>query len=73
MELASTATPSQMREMFDRSRVPMLNKGGEAHGTITVYVNEKEIFEVTTLRFRLTLAVSPQCPPLSFRFPTYNL
>jgi len=50
VDFASTATPVQMKEMFDKAQVRMLNKNGEAHGTITAYINEKEIFEITTLR-----------------------
>ncbi|EDW84323.1 uncharacterized protein Dwil_GK14077 [Drosophila willistoni] len=50
IDLATTATPDQMKEMFTKEDVRMINAKGEKHGTITPRINNKENFEVTTLR-----------------------
>ncbi|XP_059176457.1 CCA tRNA nucleotidyltransferase 1, mitochondrial-like isoform X2 [Physella acuta] len=50
MDFATTATPCQMKEMFTKEQVRMLNKNGEAHGTITARINDKVNYEITTLR-----------------------
>lgn len=50
IDFATTATPTQMKEMFTAEEVRMINANGEAHGTITARINDKENFEVTTLR-----------------------
>ncbi|XP_037730281.1 CCA tRNA nucleotidyltransferase 1, mitochondrial [Drosophila subpulchrella] len=50
IDLATTATPEQMKEMFEKEEVRMINANGEKHGTITPRINDKENFEVTTLR-----------------------
>ncbi|XP_062124676.1 CCA tRNA nucleotidyltransferase 1, mitochondrial isoform X2 [Drosophila sulfurigaster albostrigata] len=50
VDLATTATPEQMKEMFTKEEVRMINAKGEKHGTITPRINNKENFEVTTLR-----------------------
>ncbi|XP_017086855.2 CCA tRNA nucleotidyltransferase 1, mitochondrial [Drosophila bipectinata] len=50
IDFATTATPSQMKEMFEKEEVRMINANGEKHGTITPRINDKENFEVTTLR-----------------------
>lgn len=50
IDFATTATPDQMKEMFETEKVRMLNMKGEKHGTITPRINDKENFEVTTLR-----------------------
>merc|ERR1719187_2239804 len=50
IDLATTATPDQMKEMFEKEEVRMINNMGEKHGTITARINDKENFEVTTLR-----------------------
>jgi tRNA nucleotidyltransferase (CCA-adding enzyme) len=39
-----------MKEFFEREQIRMLHKRGEEHGTITCRLNEKENFEITTLR-----------------------
>uniref|UniRef100_A0A0B7BF51 Poly A polymerase head domain-containing protein n=1 Tax=Arion vulgaris TaxID=1028688 RepID=A0A0B7BF51_9EUPU len=49
-DFATTATPPQMKEMFTAENIRMINTNGEAHGTITARINDKENFEVTTLR-----------------------
>lgn len=50
IDFATTATPDQMKEMFTTENVRMINAKGEKHGTITPRINNKENFEVTTLR-----------------------
>ncbi|XP_072388602.1 CCA tRNA nucleotidyltransferase 1, mitochondrial [Diabrotica undecimpunctata] len=50
LDFATTATPTQMKEMFVSENVRMINANGEKHGTITPRINDKENFEVTTLR-----------------------
>ncbi|XP_017044299.1 CCA tRNA nucleotidyltransferase 1, mitochondrial [Drosophila ficusphila] len=50
IDLATTATPEQMKVMFEKEEVRMINANGEKHGTITPRINDKENFEVTTLR-----------------------
>lgn len=50
LDFATTATPDQMKEMFTKENIRMLNANGEAHGTITVRINELINFEITTLR-----------------------
>lgn len=50
IDLATTATPDEMKEMFTKEEVRMINTKGEKHGTITPRINNKENFEVTTLR-----------------------
>ncbi|KAH7976635.1 hypothetical protein HPB52_017051 [Rhipicephalus sanguineus] len=50
LDFATTATPTEMKEMFDNEGVRMINTRGEKHGTITARINDKTNFEVTTLR-----------------------
>ncbi|XP_058796771.1 CCA tRNA nucleotidyltransferase 1, mitochondrial [Phymastichus coffea] len=50
LDFATTATPTQMKEMFLKEEIRMINTNGEKHGTITGRINDKENFEVTTLR-----------------------
>ena len=49
LDFATTATPQQMKEMFEKEEVRMINALGEKHGTITARIGE-ENFECTTLR-----------------------
>ncbi|XP_039693902.1 CCA tRNA nucleotidyltransferase 1, mitochondrial isoform X2 [Pteropus medius] len=49
VDFATTATPSQMKGMFQSAGVRMINNKGEKHGTITARLHE-ENFEITTLR-----------------------
>ncbi|KAK7019717.1 CCA tRNA nucleotidyltransferase 1, mitochondrial [Halocaridina rubra] len=49
LDFATTATPEEMKEMFDLEGVRMINTGGEKHGTVTARI-EEENFECTTLR-----------------------
>ncbi|EPB69722.1 tRNA nucleotidyltransferase/poly(A) polymerase family protein, partial [Ancylostoma ceylanicum] len=53
VDFATTATPAQMKELFDKEHVRMLHKRGEEHGTITCRIDDKENFEITTLRVDL--------------------
>ncbi|GFO07355.1 tRNA nucleotidyltransferase (cca-adding enzyme) [Plakobranchus ocellatus] len=50
IDFATTATPAQMKDMFTKEKIRMVNTNGESHGTITARINDKENFEVTTLR-----------------------
>ncbi|XP_041969454.1 CCA tRNA nucleotidyltransferase 1, mitochondrial isoform X2 [Aricia agestis] len=50
LDFATTATPQQMKDMFTAENIRMINMSGEKHGTITARLNDKENFEVTTLR-----------------------
>uniref|UniRef100_A0A1I7RRX8 CCA tRNA nucleotidyltransferase 1, mitochondrial n=2 Tax=Bursaphelenchus xylophilus TaxID=6326 RepID=A0A1I7RRX8_BURXY len=50
IDLATTATPTQMKELFEKENIRMLHKKGEEHGTITCRLNDKENYEITTLR-----------------------
>jgi len=48
--MSNDATPQQMKEMFASEEIRMINEKGEKHGTITARINNKENFEITTLR-----------------------
>lgn len=50
LDFATTATPTQMKSMFDAEQIRMINMNGEKHGTITPRINNQENFECTTLR-----------------------
>ncbi|XP_037049872.1 CCA tRNA nucleotidyltransferase 1, mitochondrial isoform X1 [Bradysia coprophila] len=50
IDLATTATPTQMKDMFEKENIRMINTNGERHGTITPRINDKQNFEITTLR-----------------------
>lgn len=50
VDFATTATPEQMKDMFTKANVRMINTNGEKHGTITARIDDQENFEVTTLR-----------------------
>ena len=51
LDLATPATPAQMKDMFAREGIRTINDlGGEKHGTVTARINDAENFEVTTLR-----------------------
>lgn len=49
LDFATTATPAEMKEIFIKNNIRLINANGERHGTITVRINEKN-FEITTLR-----------------------
>ncbi|XP_045721060.2 LOW QUALITY PROTEIN: CCA tRNA nucleotidyltransferase 1, mitochondrial-like [Mirounga angustirostris] len=48
VDFATTATPAQMKDMFQAAGIRMINNKGEKHGTITARLHE-ENFEITTL------------------------
>jgi tRNA nucleotidyltransferase (CCA-adding enzyme) len=50
LDFATTATPKEMKSMFEAEKVRMINMNGEKHGTITPRINNLENFECTTLR-----------------------
>ncbi|XP_015266159.1 PREDICTED: CCA tRNA nucleotidyltransferase 1, mitochondrial isoform X1 [Gekko japonicus] len=52
VDFATTATPTQMKEMFQSAGVRLINNRGEKHGTITARLHEQN-FEITTLRIDL--------------------
>ena len=41
IDLATTATPAQMLGMFNIEQLRILNRNGEAHGTVTARINDK--------------------------------
>lgn len=41
VDFATTATPAQMKEMFQSAGIRMINNKGEKHGTITARVSER--------------------------------
>ncbi|XP_029007503.1 CCA tRNA nucleotidyltransferase 1, mitochondrial isoform X1 [Betta splendens] len=49
VDFATTATPEEMKLMFQNAGIRMINNKGEKHGTITARLHN-ENFEVTTLR-----------------------
>lgn len=49
VDFATTATPDEMKQMFQKAGIRMINNKGEKHGTITARLHN-ENFEVTTLR-----------------------
>ncbi|XP_039626939.1 CCA tRNA nucleotidyltransferase 1, mitochondrial [Polypterus senegalus] len=49
VDFATTATPDQMKNLFQAAGIRMINNKGEKHGTITARLHEQN-FEVTTLR-----------------------
>lgn len=49
LDFATTATPEQMKAMFEKEEIRMINAKGEKHGTITARINDQN-FEITTLR-----------------------
>ncbi|XP_069499623.1 CCA tRNA nucleotidyltransferase 1, mitochondrial isoform X2 [Ambystoma mexicanum] len=53
IDFATTATPDQMKEMFQNAGVRLINNKGEKHGTITARIQEQN-FEITTLRIDVT-------------------
>ncbi|XP_014601960.1 PREDICTED: CCA tRNA nucleotidyltransferase 1, mitochondrial [Polistes canadensis] len=50
LDFATTATPEEMKNLFTKEEIRMINANGEKHGTITARINDKENFEITTLR-----------------------
>ncbi|XP_068619123.1 CCA tRNA nucleotidyltransferase 1, mitochondrial isoform X2 [Battus philenor] len=50
LDFATTATPDELKQMFTNENIRMINMSGEKHGTITPRINDKENYEITTLR-----------------------
>ena len=50
VDFATNALPEEMKAMFEKENIRMINAKGEKHGTVTARLNDKENFEVTTLR-----------------------
>uniref|UniRef100_T1ILR3 Poly A polymerase head domain-containing protein n=1 Tax=Strigamia maritima TaxID=126957 RepID=T1ILR3_STRMM len=50
IDCASTATPEQMKEMFLKEKVEILQNKGESHGTVFIRMGEDRTFQITTLR-----------------------
>lgn len=44
LDFATTATPDQMKQMFETENIRMINKRGEQHGTVTCRINDKVAF-----------------------------
>jgi len=43
LDFATTATPDQMKQMFEMENIRMINKRGEQHGTVTCRFNDKVV------------------------------
>jgi len=41
LDFATTATPDQMKNMFEAESIRMINRRGEQHGTVTCRINDK--------------------------------
>ncbi|MCL4139162.1 UNVERIFIED_CONTAM: hypothetical protein GTU68_042991, partial [Idotea baltica] len=48
LDFATTATPKQMKNMFEEENIQMINLSGEKHGTMTARIEEENL-ECTTL------------------------
>ena len=52
LDFATTATPQQMKEMFNKENIRTINTNGEKHGTVTPRINNKENFEVYISQYK---------------------
>ncbi|XP_018427144.1 PREDICTED: CCA tRNA nucleotidyltransferase 1, mitochondrial isoform X2 [Nanorana parkeri] len=52
IDFATTATPEQMKDLFLKAGIRMINNKGEQHGTVTARISNQN-FEITTLRVDL--------------------
>ena len=50
LDFATTATPTEMKDLFEKENIRTINALGEKHGTITARINDKVNYEITTLR-----------------------
>ena len=50
VDFATTATPTEMIAIFEKEGIRMIHDKGAEHGTVTVRIDDKENFEITTLR-----------------------
>jgi len=41
LDFATTATPDEMKRMFEMESIRMINRRGEEHGTVTCRINDK--------------------------------
>ena len=57
IDFATTATPEQMKDMFTKESIRMVNTNGESHGTITARINDKVTEGVIYKQFRMTIFV----------------
>ena len=44
IDLATTATPEEMKEVFKKEQIRIFNLNGEKHGTISVRINDRVSF-----------------------------
>uniref|UniRef100_A0A1A9V8B5 Poly A polymerase head domain-containing protein n=1 Tax=Glossina austeni TaxID=7395 RepID=A0A1A9V8B5_GLOAU len=51
IDFATTANVYEMKNIFYKESIYMINLKGEKHGTVTVHINNKN-FEITTLRIK---------------------
>ncbi|XP_075039859.1 CCA tRNA nucleotidyltransferase 1, mitochondrial [Mixophyes fleayi] len=52
IDFATTATPEEMKDMFIKAGIRLINNKGEKHGTVTARISDQN-FEITTLRVDL--------------------
>ncbi|KAG8546352.1 hypothetical protein GDO81_019167 [Engystomops pustulosus] len=52
VDFATTATPEQMKDLFLKEGIRLINNKGEKHGTVTARIHDQN-FEITTLRVDL--------------------
>ena len=50
VDFATTATPDEMKAMFEKEGIRMLNMKGEKHGTITCRINDKVLNKLILTR-----------------------
>ena len=46
IDFATTATPQEMKTMFDEEEIRMINRKGEKHGTITARINDAVSYKI---------------------------
>ena len=63
IDFATTATPTLMKEMFEKEEIRMINNKGEKHGTITARINDKVRYAKNVmLQFFFISMAYPECP-----------
>jgi tRNA nucleotidyltransferase (CCA-adding enzyme) len=69
VDFATTATPEQMKEIFDNEGIRMINTKGEKHGTITARINDKvRPFFFNEMIYRIFVAKTYFCTLLRVCF-----
>ncbi|XP_066597748.1 CCA tRNA nucleotidyltransferase 1, mitochondrial-like isoform X2 [Prorops nasuta] len=53
IDFVTNATVIQMKLMFHRKYIATVHPKGEEHGTVTAKMNDKETYEITTLRINI--------------------